>query len=33
VLEQRLLSVRLGVLSSDDMSLVDSGLKDALELS
>jgi mRNA interferase MazF len=33
VMEQRLLSVRLGGLSSDDMSLVDHGLKDALDLS
>jgi mRNA-degrading endonuclease toxin of MazEF toxin-antitoxin module len=33
VLEQRLLSVRLGALSSDDAHLVDDGLRDALGLS
>jgi mRNA-degrading endonuclease toxin of MazEF toxin-antitoxin module len=32
VLEQRLLSVRLGALSRDDLTRVDRGLKDALEL-
>jgi mRNA interferase MazF len=33
VLEQRLLSVRLGILTSNDASRVNRGLKDALDLS